>query len=160
MLKASKVLNAIVAAMISFSLIIPAPLYAQDSDAEEESIPLDLRISPITQGTAAPFSGLLLTTDAMVKIRFDHQLEIDLLRNDLQYQLNISQSELDTQRRLWEVERGLYTTQLDSRDLHIKNLEDVLIKRRDLTPLWVVLGFVGGAATTIGITYAVSGATQ
>ena len=155
----NKFLNSIVAGIVSCGLIFPAPVFAEEENATP-SVPLDLRVASLSQGTPAPFAGILLTPDAMIKIQFDHQLEVDLLRNDLQYRLNISESELESQRRLWQIERDLYTTQLSSRDNHIQNLEDVIVKRRDLTPLWVVLGFVGGAATTIGITYAVSGVAK
>jgi len=161
MLKTNKILNTIIAGVVSFGLIFPTPLLAQDS--EEDAVPevqLDLRITSLSQGEVAPFTGLLLTPDAMVKIRFDHQLELSLLQNDLQYQLRLSQGELETQQRLWAVERDLYTTQIASRNQHIENLEDVLVKRKDLTPLWVALGFVGGSLATIGITYAVTGAVQ
>ena len=156
----NKIFNKAVSAVVVFGLIFPTPLFAQENEESESEIPLDLRITTLSAGEEAPFAGLLLTPDSMVKMRFDYQLKYDLLENDLQYQLRISQSELEALQRLWDIERGMYVAQLESRNNHINNLEDVLIKKKDLTPLWVALGFVGGSLATIGITYAVTGALE
>ena len=55
--------------------------------AEETEAPVvpDLRITGLTKGDAAPFTGVLLTPDALSKIESDAKLEISLLKTQHEF---------------------------------------------------------------------------
>ena len=52
----------------------------------------------------------------------------------------------------------LYTTELNAKRNYIEELEEKLVGTSDWTPAYILGSFVVGAATTIAITYALSGA--
>ena len=109
----------------------------------------------ITEGEVAPFSGKLLTDEALADILSQHQLEIDQLKIDYEAKLakqqlddKLSYDMLDTRYKL-DVE--MYTSMINSRNDLLQNQFQPSYKTHNN---WrFALGFLAGSATTIGIAY-------
>lgn len=130
------------------------------STALDMDFRLDLRIEALDLGMAAPFSGILLTTDSLTKIQLDHKEELAMLRNERDYMEQKFNLEFQSMMALWQNEKTLYTTELSIKRDYIEVLEERTLETSDWTPVYIVSSFVVGAVTTIAITYALTGATE
>ena len=158
-----KTLFSLLAAM---SILFYAPLAYADDTAEvpppdmpeELSLNLDLRVTDLAEGQTAPFTGILLTTDAMTKIQYDHALQMALLRNTHSFDLQRVQLRLDTETALRLSEKKLHDELFASQLRRIESLEEIAMNKRPdwVMPVAILTSFVVGSAVTVGITYAVN----
>jgi hypothetical protein len=112
----------------------------------------------INQGQVAPFTGTILTPDALAKIITLEDSKLQLCEENLTHQLETLTITKDT-----EIDKLKFnlTEKQKSCDLIIqeKNKEldrtyEVIKKQnRNLTPLWIGVGFTAGLATSIGTIY-------
>jgi len=112
----------------------------------------------INQGQVAPFTGTILTPDALAKIITLEDSKLQLCEENLTHQLETLTITKDT-----EIDKLKFnlTEKQKSCDLIIqeKNKEldrtyEVIKKQnRNLTPLWIGVGFAAGLATSIGTIY-------
>jgi len=155
----------IIAFMVTASILF----YSPAAFSEEEAIPvtpppppltlnLDLRVKPLQLGETAPFDGVLLTTDAMTKMQYDHILELSLVGSRYEFNRLSLQLRFEAEKSLRLSERTLYETTLFSRLERIQALETLAVSKRPdwVLPVSVLGSFVAGAAITVGITYAVN----
>ena len=155
----------LIATIVATSLLLSSsPAFCEDVTPPAPTPPapltlnLDLRVAPLTLGQEAPFSGVLLTTDAMTKMQYDHSLELSLLKSQHDFSLQTLQLQFDAEQSLRQTERSLHETILSSRLERIQNLEELAIAKRPdwVLPVAILGSFVVGAAVTVGITYAVN----
>ena len=150
--------------MFTFIMALSFLSYSTPAFSEEPPPPapltlnLDLRVTPLVLGQSAPFPGILLTTDAMTKMQYDHSFEISLLKNTHNYNVRSLQLRFDAEHSLRQTEKELYETLLVSRLERIQKLEELAITKRPdwVMPVAILSSFVVGAAVTVGITYAVN----
>ena len=112
----------------------------------------------INQGQVAPFTGTILTPDALAKIITLEDSKLQLCEENLTHQLETLTITKDT-----EIDKLKFnlTEKQKSCDLIIqeKNKEldrtyEIIKKQnRNLTPLWIGVGFTAGLATSIGTIY-------
>jgi len=123
-----------------------------------DDIELDLRLTYIEEGTRAPFAGILMTSDSLNKIRFDHALELRLLENDSELVRRTLELELDMAQEQAESQISALNARLENRDNYITRLEDTALSRRPgwVIPVAILGGFLIGAASAVAITYAVN----
>ena len=157
---------------IILTMCIPISTYAQSEDTEpatEEFLDedvldldfrLDLRIEVLDFGMEAPFSGFLLTSDALTKIQLEHDKELSLIKNEKKYLEQGFSLQIQAILASWQNEKLLYTTELNAKRNYIEELEEKLVGTSDWTPAYILGSFVVGAVTTIAITYALTGAAQ
>ena len=116
----------------------------------------DLSYANVDKGEPAPFTGKLLTHDALAEIIATHENE--LLNADLEreYQVQKLADELNLKYDLYAItcqaNEDMYKKMLDNRDEELK-----IQARKD----WIqraafIGGFALGSAVTIGITYSVN----
>ena len=116
----------------------------------------DIDYANVDKGDPAPFTGKLLTHDALAQIIATHENE--LLNADLEreYQIQKLADELNLKYSLYEItcqaNEDMYKKMLDNRDEELK-----IQSRKD----WIqraafIGGFALGSAVTIGITYSVN----
>lgn len=116
----------------------------------------DLNYANVDKGEPAPFTGKLLTHDALAEIIATHENE--LLNADLEreYQIQKLADELNLKYDLYAItcqaNEDMYKKMLDNRDEELK-----IQARKD----WIqraafIGGFALGSAVTIGITYSVN----
>ena len=116
----------------------------------------DIDYANVDKGDPAPFTGKLLTHDALAQIIATHEKE--LLQSDLdkEFELQKIADELTLKYDLYytkcEANEAMYTQMIELRDEEIKKQA-----RRDwVQRLAFFGGFALGTATTIGITYSVN----
>lgn len=116
----------------------------------------DLNYANVDKGEPAPFTGKLLTHDALAEIIATHENE--LLNADLEreYQVQKLADELNLKYDLYAItcqaNEDMYKKMLENRDEELK-----IQARKD----WIqraafIGGFALGSAVTIGITYSVN----
>tara|TARA_Y100000310_G_scaffold96596_1_gene94340 strand:+ start:3384 stop:3878 length:495 start_codon:yes stop_codon:yes gene_type:complete len=157
---------------IILMMCVPTLTYAQtestepvaeetlDDDVLDLDFRLDLRIEVLDMGMEAPFSGILFTTDALTKMQLSYDKELSLLKNEKEYMQAKFGLQLQALMASWQNEKMLYTAELNAKRNYIEDLEEKLIGTSDWTPAYMIGSFIVGAATTIAITYAITGATQ
>lgn len=117
------------------------------------------RITPLKRGSPAPYTGVLLDTEAMVRIKQDKKyqqkvckLEKNTIKqrnsNELRYKVGMCKNELKSA-------RSKFNSIIAVKDREIKRLRVLIKPKTDLTLVWVGIGFVVGVAATIGIMFAV-----
>ena len=116
----------------------------------------DIDYANVDKGDPAPFTGKLLTHDALAQIIATHEKEIlqaDLNREfDLQKNSDTLNLKYDLYEAKCEANTIMYQQMIDLRDEEIK-----LQARKDwIQRLAFFGGFALGTATTIGITYSVN----
>ena len=133
------------------------PTIVLAEDTEAPVVP-DLRITGLTKGDAAPFTGVLLTPDALSKIESDAKLEISLLKTQHEFGIQKLQLKLDAEQALRLSEKKLHDDLFQSQLRRIESLEEIAINKRPdwVLPVAILTSFVVGSAVTVGITYAVN----
>jgi len=124
----------------------------------ELSLNLDLRVTELEEGAVAPFAGVLLTTDAMTKVQYDHTLRLSLLENSHSFALRKLQLQFDAESTLRLSEREMHQEIFNSQLKRIEGLEEIAMKKRPdwVLPVAILTSFVVAAGVTVGITYAVN----
>jgi len=116
----------------------------------------DIDYVNLDKGDPAPFTGKLLTHDALSQIIATHEKELLQTDLDKEFELQKRTDELNLKYDLYyarcEADKELYTQMLALRDEEIK-----IQARKDwIQRLAFFGGFALGTATTIGITYSVN----
>jgi len=154
----------LIAMMTAASLFVSTVAMADDPAATLPQPPaglslnLDLRVMDLNAGETAPFSGILLTTDAMTKIQYDHTLSLSLAENNYRFSLLRVQLQLETEQTLRLSERTMHEEIFGAQLRRIESLEEIAISKRPdwVLPVAILTSFVVGAGVTVGITYAVN----
>jgi len=114
----------------------------------------------IEEGEQAPFSGKILTNEALAEIISQHerdivQCEIDAEFDFKKFKAN-QQLSYDLLNIRYESEVEMYQIMIKSRDLQIKK-----DKKRDVWQRWATYGaFMLGVGTTVAVTYSVNQAAN
>ena len=116
----------------------------------------DLDYANVDKGDPAPFTGKLLTHDALAQIISTHEKELLQCDLDKEFELQKRTDELNLKYDLYharaEADKEMYQQMIELRDEEIK-----IQARKDwIQRLAFFGGFALGTATTIGITYSVN----
>jgi len=143
MITFKRVLSTILATFITIS-----PCYANKS-------------TRLQKGAKAPFSGTLLDDEAVAKILAKQDYLKKSLKLDCSYQkqkekaklqLKIDQCKVD-----FKIEKELRKNLRKIDQEEITRLRKIAKPQNNWTPLWITIGFVAGAGTTILILYGIQG---
>ena len=116
----------------------------------------DLDYANVDKGDKAPFTGKLLTHDALSQIIATHENEILQADLEREYQIQKLSDELNLKYDLYAItcqaNEDMYQKMLENRDEELK-----IQARKDwIQRLAFVGGFALGSAMTIGISYSVN----
>jgi len=116
----------------------------------------DIDYANVDKGDQAPFTGKLLTHDALAQIISTHEKELLQADLDKEFELQRKSDELSLKYDLYytkcEANTTMYKQMIELRDEEIK-----IQARKDwIQRLAFFGGFALGTATTIGITYSVN----
>ncbi len=116
----------------------------------------DIDYANVDKGDRAPFTGKLLTHDALTQIITTHEKELLQCDLDKEFELQKRSDELNLKYDLYytraEADKEMYQQMIKLRDEEIK-----IQARKDwIQRLAFFGGFALGTATTIGITYSVN----
>ncbi len=119
----------VIAMVTVASLFLSSAAIADDAEVTLPTPPaglslnLDLRVTDLEVGVIAPFSGILLTSDAMTKIRYDHALNLSLAESSYNFSLQRVQLQLDAEQSLRLSERTMYEEIFQSQLRRVESLE-------------------------------------
>lgn len=124
------------------------------------------KITTVTEGQKVPFSGHLLDTEALLRLRngkllaeklcaLERRFDASKAKAEKNYQLSICKNDLNA------TEKKLYAI-INVKDREIKDLRNIALKRNNpnLIPLWIAVGVVVGVGLTIGVAFAVKPIVQ
>jgi len=120
------------------------------------SLAADLSYTEIKENERAPFSGVLMTNDALVQLIATQESEIKTCELSKETELSLQKNNLDTKYQLYEArcesEKKMNEELIAIRDEQIKKdkLKDVIQR----TAFFV--GFALGSATSVGIVYSLN----
>lgn len=129
-------------------------------EAPEPERKLGAVISPMARGNKAPFTGVLLSPQAVAEIIAEFSAFEELLKIELE-KLN-EQNEAELERKLknlnieHEADKKILLVQLETRDKEVLNLGKQLQEEIDNRPnvfLWTSLGVLGGIGVTLLTTF-------
>ena len=114
--------------------------------------------APIKKGQVSPIDGTVISQNALATIITTNDTAIlecqAKAKHDLEKQT--IECDLDVQKLEYDVEAIKRTNDsiIEAKDEEIKKLQTIIKKNnRNLAPLWIVIGFAGGMATTYGAFY-------
>jgi len=116
--------------------------------------------APIKKGQVSPIDGTVISQNALATIITTNDTAIlecqAKAKHDLEKQT--IECDLDVQKLEYDLESTKRTNDsiIKAKDEEIDKLQTIIKKNnRNLAPLWIVVGFAGGMATTYGAFYIV-----
>ena len=147
----------IISLILCFSLV-----YAPVCLAEDTPIPKG-KITGLSKGEHAPYTGVLLDNIAAARIFSDKKYLKEQFDLKLQYELGKQKAKLDltiqSQKASLDSLQEKHTTLMKLKDDEIKRLSDLAAGKEDYTTWWAVGGFVVCIGLTIAVVYAVDART-
>ncbi len=120
---------------------------------------------PISKGQAAPFSGVLLTNEAVAKILADKEYQKKKCEMDTQYELEKQKTKQSLELGLCKIDLELgqkkYEIINKIKDDEITRVRDIAVKSQDSSSknTWYLVGGIAlGILASVGVTYAVMSA--
>jgi len=112
----------------------------------------------INQGQVAPFTGTILTPDALAKIITLEDSKLQLCEETAQHNINTltisKDTEIDKLKFNLEEKQKSCNLIIQEKNKELDRTYEVIKKQnRNLTPLWIGVGFAAGLATSIGTIY-------
>ena len=113
----------------------------------------------LSQGQVAPFTGTLITPEGIAKIITTEDAKLseceELSRHKIEV-LTISKEE-QIEKLKFDLEQQKESTSkiIEEKNNELDRVYDIVKKQnKNLTPMWIGIGFAAGLATTIGTIYA------
>ena len=110
----------------------------------------------LEKGESAPFTGKLITHDALAGIIATHESELDILNTQKDYELQKQFDELTLKYDLYAIKckanEEMYQKMIENRDKEL----DIQAKKDWVQRAAFIGGFAIGAIVTTGITYSVN----
>ena len=112
-------------------------------------------------GDTAPFSGTIITPDGIAKIITIEDSKLKTCEEKLRHEIKILTITKDTQIEKLKFDLKQQTESCDSlikeKDKQLDRVYEIVKKQnRNLTPLWLGIGFTAGLATSLGTYYVYS----
>ena len=112
----------------------------------------------INQGQVAPFTGTILTPDALAKIITLEDSKLQLCEETAQHNINTltisKDTEIDKLKFNLEEKQKSCNLIIQEKNEELDRAYEIIKKQnRNLTPLWIGIGFAAGLATSIGTIY-------
>ncbi len=112
----------------------------------------------VQKGEPAPFSGTLLKPEAMAIIIAKHDYDVSMCLADTEHKLNKQQIECELATQKIEYDFSSYKITSESliaeKDKELDKAYELLKKQnKNLTPMWIGIGFAAGFITSIGTIY-------
>jgi hypothetical protein len=112
----------------------------------------------VQQGEPVPFSGTILTPDAIAKIITTEDAKLQTCQEDWKHQINTLTINKDVE--IEKLKHDLETTEqtkdrmIAEKDKEIERTYELIKKQnKNLTPLWLGVGFTAGFATSVATVY-------
>ena len=112
----------------------------------------------LNQGDAAPFSGTIISPDGIAKIITIEDSKLQTCEEKSRHEIEILTITKDTQIEKLKFDLKQQTESCDSlvkeKDKELERVYGIVKKQnRNLTPLWLSIGFAAGVITSFGTIY-------
>lgn len=112
----------------------------------------------INQGQVAPFTGTLFTPEAVAKIITIEDSKLDICEETAQHNINTltisKDTEIDKLKFNLEEKQKSCNLIIEEKNKELDRAYEIIKKQnRNLTPLWIGVGFAAGLATSFGTIY-------
>ena len=112
----------------------------------------------LNQGDIAPFSGTIITPDGIAKIITIEDSKLQMCQEKSRHEIEILTITKDTQIEKLKFDLKQETESCDfliqEKQKELDRVYDIVKKQnRNLTPLWLSIGFAAGMATSVGTYY-------
>ena len=158
-------MNKLIAALCTF-LLITTPVLVHADVSSPESTLTPGKVTQLSEGQSAPFSGILLSDDAAARLYGDLKFTEKecQLRLDRELKLNTTQltAQLDALKLRFDVEVTRSESLLSIKNERIKFLEDNWSPPAwyESGEFWFALGVASGILVTVGAGYAIGQAAK
>tara|TARA_R110000824_G_scaffold14605_5_gene62115 strand:+ start:4236 stop:4715 length:480 start_codon:yes stop_codon:yes gene_type:complete len=152
-------LNKILALLLSFTLIfIPCVAYAGDPNPDD-MLNINGKITVISKGSSAPYTGILFDIPAATKLKLDKQFAAKEFQLKLEFQKKLLIAEhtlkLGNLQVKYDSLKNKTTSLLQIKDTEIGKLQELVKKSpNDYTSWWFVGGIIIGCLLSVGVYYA------
>ena len=114
--------------------------------------------APVKKGQPSPIDGTVLSADALATMIAKTDADLALCKEETKFALKKQQidCELETQKLEYDITSIKETDKqlLEAKDEELKKVYTLVKKgNRNLTPVWIGIGFVAGVATSYGTIY-------
>jgi hypothetical protein len=114
--------------------------------------------APIKKGQPSPMDGTVLSADALATMIAKTDADLALCKEETKFALKKQQidCELETQKLEYDITSIKETDKqlLEAKDEELKKVYTLVKKsNRNLTPVWIGVGFAAGLTTSIGTYY-------
>jgi len=147
------------ALLLVFTLIFPAPLFAEPP--EELEAP---KVTGIKKGEEAPYDGVLLNTTAAAKVFVDKEYSAKECELKINFEIHKEalrmQLLLDSTKASLEATEKKYTSILSIKNQEIERLSKLAVEKKDYSQWWAAGGIIVGIGLTLAVVYSVKEVTN
>lgn len=117
-------------------------------------------ITKLKKGDKAPYSGFLLTTEALLKIKIKPKHQKELYDQKFKHQKEFNDEKIKNIKKNHQIEiisiNGKHKSIMKIKDEEIRRLRQMTLRPSgpNLVPQWITIGILGGAAMTVAVVYA------
>ena len=113
----------------------------------------------ISQGQVAPFTGTLITPEGIAKIITTEDAKLseceEVSRHKIEVLTISKEAQIEKLKFDLEQQKESSSKIIEEKDKELDRIYDIVKKQnKNLTPMWIGIGFTAGLVTTIGTYYA------
>ena len=145
--------NKIIASMLTFGLVFPAPIFAQDTE--------EGKYTHLAAGETAPFAGVLFNPTALAELLSDKTYSDEECDLEIEYQVSRARSEmqlqLDSLQISYDALEEKHQLLMDIKNSEIDTYREMALDQPNKNnQWWLVGGVVVGIGLSLGTFYAVT----
>ena len=149
--------NKIIAQMLTFGLVFPAPIFAQGLE--------EAKYTHLDAGEIAPFTGTLFNPLALSQLITDNEFSIEECDLEIEYQVskarNEMQLQLDSLQISYDALEEKHQLLMDIKNSEIDTYREMALDQPNKNnQWWLVGGVVVGIGLSLGTFYATTNITQ
>ena len=113
----------------------------------------------LSQGQVAPFTGTLITPEGIAKIITTEDAKLSECEENSRHKIEVltisKEAQIEKLKFDLEQQKESSSKIIEEKDKELDRIYDIVKKQnKNLTPMWIGIGFTAGLATTIGTYYA------
>ena len=143
---------------ISIILIITLLLLPFSAYANQPNLPTRGKITGLKKGNTAPYSGVLLDSEASAQLLAQKNFSDAQWKLNLDYELAKQSAQLnlqiESQKVSYQALQEKHDTLMKIKNEEIKRLSKITSKHNNYSTLWATGGVVVGIALTVAVVYA------
>lgn len=112
----------------------------------------------LSQGQVAPFTGTLITPEGIAKIITTEDAKLSECEENSRHKIEVltisKEAQIEKLKFDLEQQKESSSKIIEEKDKELDRIYDIVKKQnKNLTPMWIGIGFVAGMTTTLGTIY-------